>query len=244
MGSARSYARHRHGDIEFAVRTQHHYWGYRDTHVLPSASVIKAMLLVAYLDLSDVRDRALNDNDKHDLAPMIQRSDDNAAWRVFDRVGFSGLRRLAKRVGMTHFKTGEGAKREWGCSNSHWGCSSITAQDQTRFFLRLDAFIIGNQAASHRSYALHLLSSIVDSQRWGIWQERPSGWRLYAKGGWGRGTGWVDHQASLLLRDRDGERVSVAVLTHNDGSHSYGKDTLRGLAHRLLKGLDANSAVD
>lgn len=25
---------------------------------------------------------------------------------------------------------------------------------------------------------------------------RPLGWRLYFKGGWGSGTGWVDHQVA------------------------------------------------
>ena len=62
-----------------------------------------------------------------------------------------------------------------------------------------------------------------------------SGWRLYFKGGWGSGTGWVDHQVALLTRGD--ERVSVAILTHLDGSHAYGKETLRGIAVRVLKGL-------
>jgi hypothetical protein len=34
------------------------------------------------------------------------------------------------------------------------------------------------------------------------------------------------------------------ILTHNDGSHAYGKGTLRGIALRLLKGLDSAQTLD
>ena len=64
---------------------------------------------------------------------------------------------------------------------------------------------------------------------------RPPGWRLYFKGGWGSGTGWVDHQ--VALRTRGDERVSVAILTYLYERHQYGKETLRGIAERLLRGL-------
>jgi hypothetical protein len=82
---------------------------------------------------------------------------------------------------------------------------------------------------------MRLLNTITPSQRWGIAQVKPWGWRLYFKGGWGSGTGWVDHQVALLTRGD--ERVSVAILTFQDGSHPYGKETLRGIAGRLLQGL-------
>jgi hypothetical protein len=118
-----------------------------------------------------------------------------------------------------------------------WGLSRITADDQTRFFLRIDSFV----RARHRAYARHLLASIVPSQRWGIGRVRPRGWKLYFKGGWGSGTGLVDHQVALLTRG--GERVSVAILTYADGTHAYGKETLRGIAKRLLAGLASAHTV-
>jgi hypothetical protein len=65
----------------------------------------------------------------------------------------------------------------------------------------------------------------------------PSGWKLYFKGGWGSGTGHIDSQVALLVHKRTGTRVSVAVLTLDDGSHAYGKETLRGIFKRLLAGL-------
>ncbi|MGZ4253233.1 MAG: hypothetical protein ACXVR2_08290 [Solirubrobacteraceae bacterium] len=82
---------------------------------------------------------------------------------------------------------------------------------------------------------MRLLASISPSQRWGIGEVAPKGWKSYFKGGWGSGTGLIDHQVALLVRGC--ARVSVAVLTMNDGSHAYGKETLKGMFARLLRGL-------
>ena len=69
---------------------------------------------------------------------------------------------------------------------------------------------------------------------------RPPGWALYFKGGWGSGTGWADHQVALLRRGE--RRLSVAILITSSPSHEYAKQTLRGIALRLLRGLRPNSA--
>ncbi|MGI8506686.1 MAG: hypothetical protein ACR2MK_07750 [Solirubrobacteraceae bacterium] len=42
----------------------------------------------------------------------------------------------------------------------------------------------------------------------------------------------LDHQVALLARGC--ARVSIAVLTMYDGSHPYGKQTLKGIFARLL----------
>ena len=63
----------------------------------------------------------------------------------------------------------------------------------------------------------------------------PKGWEFYFKGGWGTGTGRVDHQVAFL--EEHGRRIAVAILTEFDPSHSYGKRTLKGVAERLLRGL-------
>ena len=65
------------------------------------------------------------------------------------------------------------------------------------------------------------------------------GWTVHAKGGWGSGTGWADHQVALLTRGR--ERVAAAVLTMSDGTHAYGAATLRGVFARLLRRLPATT---
>ena len=221
MLAAIGYTDTRTGDIAFAVRTSDgRFYGYRPDHVEWSASVVKAMLMVSYLDEPSVRSRALTAHDKSLLAPMITESDNDDAQVVFDTVGQGALRALARRVGMTHFVT-----------SPIWGETEITAVDQTRFFLHIDSYVV----ARHRAYAMSLLAGIVPSERWGIGEVAPRGWKLYFKGGWGYGTGLLDHQVALLVRGC--ARVSIAVLTMYDGSHAYGKDTLNGIFSRLLRGL-------
>jgi len=219
--AAIDYQRGRRGDIAFAVRTAGAFYGYRPDHQEWSASVLKAMLMVAYLDRPSVARRALNPYDRSLLYPMITRSDNDAANMLDELIGDSGLQALAARVGMTEF----------AATQPIWGESEITARDQTRFFLNIDKYIV----ARHRSYAMQLLASIVPAQRWGIGEVAPQGWQLYFKGGWGSGTGLIDNQVALLTRGC--ARVSIAVLTMHDGSHTYGKENLKVIFRDVLRGL-------
>ena len=220
VAAAQAWAKGRQGTISFAVRPEHGIAGVGLDRTFPSASVVKAMLMVAYLNEPSTRNRSLNAHDRELLTPMITESDNDDAQIVFDTVGQGALRALAQRVGMTHFAT-----------SPVWGETDVTAADQTRFFLHIDGFI----PARHRAYAMSLLAGIVPSQRWGIGEVAPRGWKLYFKGGWGYGTGLLDHQVALLVRGC--ARMSIAVLTMHDGSHPYGKDTLKGIFARLLRGL-------
>ena len=224
LREAAAYSTTRAGVVSFGVRTSHGLRGVGVERTVPSASVVKPMLLVAYLRRPGVRDRALRAAERGRLGPMIRRSDNSAASQVCNVVGTGGLARLARRAGMRRFH----AARPWGLSR-------IDVADQTRFFLGIDRLV----PRRHRRYALRLLGSIVPSQRWGIARVRPRGWALYFKGGWGSGTGWVDHQVALLRRGR--RRLSVAILITSSPSHAYGNETLRGVAARLLRGLRPGS---
>jgi hypothetical protein len=151
---------------------------------------------------------------------MIRRSDSVAATRVRDIVGRARVERVAHVSGMRDFRY-----------RAIWGESRTSPRDQVRFMYHLPSYIPGR----HRAYARYLLSHIVHSQRWGIGRVAPRGWRLFFKGGWGSGTGRVDHQVALLTRD--GHHVAVAIFTQFDPDHRYGERTERGVAVRLLGGL-------
>jgi hypothetical protein len=214
----------RRGDIAFAVRTDGRFYGYRPDHVEWSASVVKVMLMVAYLDEPWVAGRDLDSEDRSLLGPMVTESDNDDAQIVFDTVGQGALAALARRVRMTHFAT-----------SPIWGETQVTARDQTTFMLHVDRYIV----ARHRAYGMSLLAGIVPSERWGVGEVAPKGWKLYFKGGWGYGTGLLDHQVVLLQRGC--ARVAIAVLTMYDGSHAYGEATLKGIFSRLLRGLPHGS---
>ena len=220
MRAARDYAAGRQGDISFVVQTHERAWRHRARMSVNSASVLKAMLLVAYLDHPSVRTRPLQASDRALLAPMIRYSDNDTATRVRDFVGAARIERLARRARMRAFRL-----------SPVWGLSQINADDQSRYFLRLPELVVPR----HRAYARKLLAGIVGEQRWGIAKARPRGWKLYFKGGWGSGTGAVSHQVALLERGR--QRVSVAIMTTGSPDHPYSEQTLRGVSSRLLRGL-------
>jgi beta-lactamase class A len=215
---ANRFASTRDGQVSFAVRTERRLWGRTPDRVVRSASVVKALVMVALL--REARDRPLTPEEKSLLAPMVRKSDNDATSMLVVRIGEARLERTARQVGMPGFQLLD-----------PWGASTITAREQTRFFLRIDATI----PARHRAYGMGLLQTIVPSQRWGIGEVVPAGWTAFFKGGWGSGSGAVDHQVALLVRGQ--ERVAVAVLSTNQRSHRYGKGTLRGTFLRLLRGL-------
>jgi Beta-lactamase enzyme family len=224
VAAARRYARRREGEVAFAVIDQRgRYYGYRAQSTAPAASVFKVTLLAAFLRMR--HDRDLSRADRALLGPMIRRSDSVAATTVRDIVGRRRIERLARVAGMRDFRY------RW-----IWGLSRTSPRDQVSFIEHLQSYI----PKSHRAYARYLLSHVIPSQRWGIGRVVPAGWRLFLKGGWGSGSGRVDHQVALLRHGRT--RVALAIFTQFDPSHSYGKETLRGIAARLLAGIGSSSS--
>jgi hypothetical protein len=218
---ASRYAAGRTGSASFAVIDERgRLHGHRAGVQYSSASLVKAMLLVAYLDRRDVRRRGLHRYERRLLGPMIRVSDNDAATAVYQRVGMDGLNRLAHRARMRRF-----------AAYPVWGGCQVTARDQARFFFRIRALL----PARHRSYGLGLLRRIVSYERWGIPPASPPGWHLYFKGGWFRDDdGWRVHQAALLRRG--GRHISIAVLTRGSPDLDYGAATITGVTSRLLRG--------
>jgi hypothetical protein len=182
--------------------------------------VFKVMLLAAFLRKRD--HHGLSRHDRRLLAPMIRRSDNVAATVVRNVVGVRRIERLARVAGMRDFRY-----------HPIWGLSQTSPRDQVRFVYHLQGLI----PRRHRPYERWLLSHVVRSQRWGIGRVLPRGWKLFLKGGWGGGSGRVDHQVALLKRGP--KRVALAIFTEFSPSHAYGKQTLRGVARRLLAGLES-----
>jgi D-alanyl-D-alanine dipeptidase len=186
--------------------------------VYVSASVVKAMLLVAYLRL--IGNRMPNAAERAALGPMITVSDNGRADAIYSRVGDAALLRLARRAGMRTFSVAY-----------HWGAAHFSAADQARFFLRFDRLV----PRRSRSYARRLLSSIASWQRWGFSRYSLGvGFRTFFKGGWrATAAGSLVHEAALFERRQI--RFSIAVLTDGNPSHAYGAATLRGVASRIFR---------
>jgi hypothetical protein len=211
---ARQWVAHRAGDPSFAVVTARgRRRGWHGGRTYPSASVSKAMLMVAAL--RSARGRALARDERRLIAPMIKRSSNQAARALFARFGSLGLERVAQLSRMRYFAS-LGTLFE----------ARIAARDQARFFARIDRLV----PRRHRRFARYVLANVVRYQRWGIHRPaRRRGYRVFLKGGWRTG---ITHQVALL--ERGGRRVALAVLTRGP-TQAYGRATITGVARRVLR---------
>jgi hypothetical protein len=216
--TARRYVSGRAVSSFAVIDTHGRLRGYLPHRTFVTASVVKAMLLVARLrqlgnHLPGAVDRAV-------LEPMIEVSDNDAASAVYGQVGDPGLLAVARLAHMGDLSV-----------HGYWANVTFSAADQAKFFLVIDKLV----PPRSRSYARKLLSSIVSYQRWGFsrFSER-RGWHTFFKGGWRTtGLGALVHEAALF--ERRGRRFSMAVLTDGNPSHDYGTETLRGVAQRIFR---------
>jgi hypothetical protein len=215
IAAARAYAKGRQGVVAFAVLDQDgRLRGLNRTVRFPSASVVKAMLMVAVLRRTG--SGHLDAGTAATLKAMITVSDNDAASAIYDRVGASGLEAVARSAGAKRFE-----------DVGHWANTQLTAADQARFFLKVDRLV----PATHRRLARKLLSSIISWQRWGIAPVAARhGLKIFFKGGWRTG---ITHQVALL--ERGHRRIALAVLTSGEPSMAYGEETIKGIAARVLQ---------
>jgi hypothetical protein len=220
LDAVRDYLSHRDGAVGVAVADADGVVGVASRQRFEGASLVKAMLLVGYLRKVDREDRALTDDERDQLRPMITQSANDPATWVYERLGNGRLSSLAHKAHM----------RQFSLTGDSWSAARFSARDQAQFFWRLERLT----PARFRDYARSLLSSIVEEQSWGIARvARAHGYSPFFKGGWGTtARGALVNQAALLQADE--REFAVAVLTDGSPSMSYGIRTIRGVAHTLI----------
>lgn len=222
--AAARFAAGRKGRVSFTVDVGWRSWSRGAGIRAKMASTVKVMLMVAYLNMADVRNRKLVGYEKGLIAPMIRVSDNDAANAISMVVGPDRMRRLARRAGLEGFEY-----------STVWGRSITTAADQARFMRTLPSLL----PERHRAWAMGLLNRIEGYQRWGIPKVRPKGWKLFFKGGWGIPDGslggTVNHQ--IVFLKRKDLRIGAAILTEGNPWTTYGEKTLREVARRLFRDL-------
>lgn len=228
VNAARDYAKARAGIVSFAVMgTDGQIRGRNVNRAYVTASVVKAMQLVAYLRKLDAHHQPLTREDKAVLYPMIHVSDNGAATTIYHRIGNAALYRLARKAGMTNFSV-----------HFIWADAQITPADQVRFFHRL------NKLTPPRflSYARDLLRTVTHYQSWGIPEIARPDWRVFFKVGC-RDTrrGKLVHESARL--ERGGQSLAISVMTDGDPSFPYGVETIRGITRTLL-GIDRRAHIE
>ncbi len=222
IARAASYLGGRIGRKAFAVvDSEARLSGVNFHSTFPTASVVKAMLLVGYLRRLDARGQHTVDSFSNSfLYPMIHISDNNAATQCWSIVGDSGLYAVAQAAGMTNFSV-----------SGLWGSALLSPADQARFFFIMDSLI----PKEFVGYARFLLSTIDPSQSWGVpVVARPLGYQTFFKdGSEPTGLGQLVHQIDRL--EGHGHTFSIAVMTDGDPSMRYGEQTIEGLTAALLR---------
>ncbi len=219
LRDASAYAQRRSGSVSYAVvDTDGRLRGHAEDRGFVSASVIKAMLLVAEVRRLEREGAPLDSGTRGLLRAMITYSDNDAADAIYARVGDEALFDVARDIGMSNFTVA-----------GYWGNARVTAADMALLFSAIERLLDG----PHREFALGLLGSVIEEQSWGIPAVARTAWAVRFKGGW-RSTdaGQLVHQAAQLRR---GEReLSIAVLTDGQPTHEYGVTTVEGITRRLL----------
>lgn len=183
-----------------------------------SASTVKSMLLVAYLQMLAGEHRGLDDASRDLLYPMIHSSNNEAATAVLGAVGENRLNAVAREAHMRDYEPG----------GASWGFTEISAADMARFFLIQDSLI----PRRFDGYARWLLSTIEPSESWGIPAVARPEFQVFFKGGWLPEFEGLVNQVARLERPHD--TFAMAVLTRGDPSMEYGEETIEGVTARLL----------
>ena len=218
IAAARSYLDGRSGRTSFAVLdSKGRLGGVRLREHFETASVVKVMMLVAFLQMRSAQRHPLSSADASLLYPMIHISDNNAASAVFAIVGSGALARVARESGMTDYAPGNG----W------WAFTQTSAADQARFFFALQRLI----PHQFYAYARGLMAGIEPSQSWGVPPVARPRWQVFFKTGALPSQGLFNEVARL---ERPGLTFTIAVFTDGDPSTAYGEQTIEGVAAVLL----------
>jgi beta-lactamase class A len=225
---AARWAAARPGTVAFAVAdSQGGVTGLDTRRRFRSASLTKAMILVAFLRKADAESRAPTAADLRSLGYMIRVSDNASTNYVYRRSGDGALRLLALDAGMRDFRI-----------EGDWANATTTAADQALFFARLRELL----PPRYSSLALGTLETVASFHAWGIPQAARPRWRVFFKGGWRPDAiGSLVHQGALL--ESGGRRLGLAVMTAGNRDENVGHDTIRGIAALVLDGAAATPSA-
>ncbi|MFC8721674.1 serine hydrolase [Kitasatospora sp. NPDC057198] len=198
-----------------------------------SASIVKVTIMGAVLRLAQDEDRPLTPFEEENLRPMITRSDNAAAVRLWKYVGPARMRNFLDLAGMY----------DTVLSADGFGLTQVTAGDELK---QLDVYATDSDVLTpeHRSYGLQLMAEVEEDQRWGTPFGAPPGVTTHVKNGWlQRAThGWRVHSLGIFTAP---DRVyRIAVLTDDDPTESYGIGTVQRVSQQVHRDLAGRADAD
>lgn len=215
----------------YDTRTGCAFWINPEERMRP-ASVFKVMVLGGTLLEAQADGRDVTESEMERLVPMITES---ANWPV---------RSLWRSFGAAPWFTeqteifGLDETNAVGDHGGSWGATRTSAKDQADLIRQILLGDWGPLDVGNRAIAFELMTSVLDSQTWGVTNGVPDGWAVAQKNGFaGRTTnsvGYVEEPAG------DGGYV-VAILTHGWPGWRAGVEVVEeiagwvseALAHRI-----------
>ncbi|MFI1522514.1 serine hydrolase [Kitasatospora cineracea] len=191
-----------------------------------SASIVKATIMGAVLRIAQDENRPLTPFEEENLRPMITRSDNDAAVRLWKYVGPARMQTFLDLAGM----------HDTVLSADGFGLTQVTAGDELK---QLDVYTVNPDVLTpeHRSYGLQLMAEVEPDQRWGTPFGAPPDVTTHVKNGWlQRAThGWRVH--SLGIFTGPDRLYQIAVLTDDDPTESYGIGTIQRISQQIHRDL-------
>ena len=205
---------------------------YQGDQTEPSASITKAMLLVAYLRQAGASTPTGAEDAQ--LTAMIENSDNSAADATFQQVGAAAVQKVATDAGMTNFSL--------TTTDPLYvlGESRVTANDQAKFFAKINTLI----PAPQLSYAQNLMSHLASTDQWGILSDGLPA-TIYSKAGWKQEpptNNWVLNQGAQVVPNNGGPAIGVAVISFGSTTQQTGEQLAQNITTKLLSPLSSGGS--
>ena len=192
---------------------------------VPTASVVKVLVLVVALDHARQEGRPATEDELALLWPMITESDNDATSQLWERIGRGqAVSSYLASIGVSGFVPDP---------KTSWGVSFVSARAMASVLGKLLTGEILD--APSRALAIRMLDDVVPQQRWGVTAgtSAEAGDRVGLKNGWYPGEeGWRVNSVGVV-RPRTGDDYAIAIVTGERATWEEGIDTIEGIAGRI-----------
>ena len=197
---------------------------------------MKVPVLVTLLDHLERNGESLGASDSTDATLALEESDNSAAEALFARLEqiYGGLTPASEAVQRTLRSAGDQTTTINTAPNTEgfttWGQSIWSTGGEVHFYRALARGCLLSEA--NTDFVLHLMRSVISSQRWGAGEAGyPSGVRLAFKGGWGPdgGGAYLVRQSAIVGSSNHGYVLSMIALP-SGGSFTEGVSMISALA--------------
>lgn len=198
-------------------------------------STMKVPVLTTLLADYEQSNQSLSPAEVEDATRALEESDNAAAEALFGELEKidGGLVQASQAVQQTLERAGDHTRINTAPNDegfTTWGQSIWSAAGEVRFYRALAQGCLLTSEGTE--YVLHLMRSVIPSQRWGAGAAGyPSSVPLAFKGGWGpeNGAGYLVRQTAIVGTGKGGYVVSMIALP-SGGSFEDGVSMITALA--------------